>query len=268
MTTEIVHRIETEAGYRLHVSRRNGGGTPVLFLNSFAADHSMWDSVRARLDRTTVAYDARGHGKSDIAGRDLTLDDLVADARAVIRAEGLQDVVLCGLSLGGMTAMRLAADPEAPVAGLVLANTAVNFPPPAMWQERARTARAGGYPDLIAPTLERWLTESWRTSHPQELEQVREMLSAMPCQGYADACAALAGGDTSADLAAWTGPTLIIAGAHDASSPVARSEEMAGIARDARFVVLDAAHVSAIEDPDNFAAALEGFIAELEGADA
>jgi len=262
------HRITTGAGHGLCISRREGAGLPVLFLNSFAADHTMWDAVRARMGRTTIAYDARGHGASDVAGHDLTVADLAADAKAVIAAEGLRDVVLCGLSLGGLTAMALAADSSVSVRGLVLANTAVNFPPASMWQDRAKTVLSGGYSGLIEPTLERWLTEGWRASHPEELARVRAMLESMPPQGYADACAALASADTSAELAGWAGPTLIIAGAHDASSPVARAEEMQGIAQDARLVVLDAAHVSAIEAPEAFAAALERFVAELEAANA
>jgi 3-oxoadipate enol-lactonase len=258
------HRITTPEGHGLAVSRSDGDGLPVLFLNSFAADHTMWDAVRARLDRLTVAFDARGHGVSDIPASPLTVEDLAADALAVMDAENIESAVLCGLSLGGMTAMHLADQAPERVAGLVLANTAVNFPPADMWRERALAAREGRYADLVSPTLERWLTKGWRDSNPQETARVRAMLEAMPPEGYAAACHALESGDTTAALSAWAGPTLVIAGAHDQSAPVSRSEAMVTLASGADMVVLDAAHVSAIEASDAFAAALETFVAKCE----
>ncbi|MCI5074522.1 alpha/beta fold hydrolase [Oricola sp.] len=258
------HRIRTPQGHELAVSRRDGSGLPVMFLNSFAADHTMWDAVRDRLDRLTIAYDAQGHGASDIPAAPLTLDELAADARAVMDAEGLETAVLCGLSLGGLTAVQLAEEAPDRVAGLALANTAVNFPPPGLWRDRAEAARAGDYAGLVSPTLERWLTKGWRDTHPHETAQVRTMLEAMSPEGYAAACHALETGDVSTALAAWPGPTLVIAGEHDQSSPVARSEEMVRLASGADLVVLDAAHVSAIEAPDAFAQALEAFVAKCE----
>lgn len=260
------HKVTAPGGNALAVSRREGAGLPVLFLNSFAADHTMWNGVRDRLTRPTVAYDARGHGASDIVGDAVTVADLAADARAVMEAEGLERAVVCGLSLGGLTAMQLAAEAPGKVAGLALANTAVNFPPASMWEGRAEAARTGGYPDLIQPTLERWLTEGWRAAHPEETEEIRAMLETMPPEGYAAACNALAEGDTTEALAGWQGRTLIIAGRHDMSSPVARAEEMAALSPGAELVVLDAAHVSSIEAPGPFAEALERFAAACEVA--
>lgn len=258
------HRIKTPEGHGLAVSRSDGDGLPILFLNSFAADHTMWDAVRARLDRLTVAFDSRGHGVSDIPASPISVEDLAADALAVMDAENIESAVLCGLSLGGMTAMQLADQAPDRVAGLALANTAVNFPPAEMWRDRAISAREGKYADLVSPTLERWLTKGWRDSHPQDTARVRAMLEAMPPEGYAAACHALESGNTSAALAAWPGPTLVIAGEHDQSAPVARSEEMVRLASGADLVVLDAAHVSAIEAPEAFAEALEAFVAKCE----
>ncbi|MBF9036106.1 alpha/beta fold hydrolase [Rhodobacterales bacterium HKCCE2091] len=257
-------KIEAKGGHRLMVSRSGGTGLPVLFIASVAADHTMWDAVRARLTRPTVAYDARGHGRSDVAGAPLTVDDLAADALSVLDACGIDRAVVCGLSLGGLTAMRAAAMAPDRVAGLVLANTATSFPPPTLWQDRAKSAASGGWPDLIQPTLERWLTEGWRDAHPDETAKVWKMLEAMPPQGYADACAALETGDTAEALKGYSGRTLVIAGAHDASASVARAEEMVAMARDADLVVLDTAHIAAIEDPEGFTTALDTFAADLE----
>lgn len=260
--------ITLEGGRKLFVStsaRQNG--LPVLFLNSLAADHSMWEGVRTRLGRRSVAFDMRGHGESDVVPGTATVADLAAEAFAVMDAAGLDRAVLCGLSLGGLIAMEMAAQAPGRVAGLVLANTAVSFPPPTMWQDRAATARAGGWTDLVQPTLERWLTPGFRQAHPASATGVRAMLEALPPEGYAAACSVLATGDSTAALKGYGGPVLLIAGAHDQSTPVARAEQMQALAPQAELVVLDAAHVSAIERPDEFAAALERFVAGQEKSD-
>ncbi|MBM9593184.1 alpha/beta fold hydrolase [Roseitranquillus sediminis] len=258
-------RIRLEDGRRMFVSESaRKEGLPVLFLNSLAADHSMWEAVRHRLERRTVAFDARGHGQSDVVPGDGTLADYAADVLRVMDATGLERAVLCGLSLGGLTAMQVAADAPERVAGLVLANTAVSFPPATMWQERAAQARGGQWGELVEPTLERWLTQGYRSAEPQTATAVRTMLEGMPAEGYAAACSVLAMADATQALTSWDGPAMIIAGAQDQSTPVARAEEMSALVPQAELVVLDAAHVSAIERAEEFAAALERFVARVE----
>jgi 3-oxoadipate enol-lactonase len=257
--------ITLDSGRKLFVSVSAAqDGLPVLLLNSLAADCSMWHGVRTGLRRRSIAFDMRGHGASDILPGSATLADLAADAFAVMDAVGLDRAVLCGLSLGGLTAMEMAAQAPGRVAGLVLANTAVTFPPSTMWLERAATARAGGWPDLVQPTLERWLTPGFRQVQPTTARRVRSMLETLPPEGYAAACSALVTGDGTAALQGYDGPVQLIAGMHDASTPVARAQQMQMLAPQAELVVLDAAHVSAIEQAEEFAAVLERFAAAQE----
>tara|TARA_R110002124_G_scaffold66612_2_gene181246 strand:+ start:8481 stop:9287 length:807 start_codon:yes stop_codon:yes gene_type:complete len=264
MLAQTTDKIETSHGHRLVVSHCAGTRLPVLFINSVAADHTMWAAVRERMARTSIAYDARGHGGSDVTQGALSVEDFAQDAIAVMDAAGLDRAILCGLSLGGLTAMQMAADAPERVAGLALANTATSFPPPSLWRERAADTRAGGWPKLIQPTLERWLTQAWRMANPEGTSQIVEMLSAMPPEGYAAACAALETGGTAEALSRWSGPTLIIAGAHDQSASLERAREMKTIAPQAERVILDTAHIAAIEDPEGFANALESFAARIE----
>lgn len=258
--------IKVANGARLLVSRLSGQGLPVLFLNSIGTDHTMWDAVRARLSQPSVAYDARGHGASDVTSGSVRVADLAQDALEVMESARLDRAIICGLSLGGLTAMHLAATAPERVAGLVLANTATSFPPASLWQDRAAQARAGGWPDLIQPTLERWVTADWRAANPDGTARIRKMLTAMPPEGYAAACAALETGDTAEALAAWPGPTLLIAGAHDKSATVQRAQDMKAIAPHAHLVVLQTAHIAALEDPLGFTDALEAFVASIEAA--
>jgi CO/xanthine dehydrogenase Mo-binding subunit len=151
------------------------------------------------------------------------------------------------------------------VAGLALANTAVSFPPATMWAERADAARAGRIGDFVAPTLQRWLTGDSRRANPDATEDVRAMVAATSPEGYAAACAALGRADLMAALSGHGGPVLLIAGTQDQSTPIARAEEMQRLAPQADLVTLDAAHLSSVEAPAEFAAHLERFAASLDG---
>src|SRR4051795_55675 len=85
---------------------------PVVVLsNSLGATRAMWDpQVPALAERyRVVTYDTRGHGTSPAPAGPYTLDDLVDDLVALLDRVGAQRAHVVGLSLGGMTGMRLTA---------------------------------------------------------------------------------------------------------------------------------------------------------------
>ena len=85
---------------------------PVVVLsNSLGATRAMWDpQVPALAERyRVVTYDTRGHGESPAPPGPYSLDDLVDDLVALLDEVGAERAHVAGLSLGGMTAMRLAA---------------------------------------------------------------------------------------------------------------------------------------------------------------
>jgi 3-oxoadipate enol-lactonase len=253
-------------GHRLiSIAESTGSGVPVVFLNSLAADMSMWSDVHAKLaPRPSLRFDARGHGGSDIVPGDCLVADLARDVLVLMDANGIDRAVLCGLSLGGVIAMWLAENEPSRVAGLVLANTAVSFPPAQMWRDRAISARFEGMDSIVAPTLQRWLTDDFRMKYPDTEAAVKEMIAVTPGEGYAACCAALASAEYSEALSSYVGPVLLLAGEHDQSTPVARAEEMKALCYSAELVVLDAAHLSSIEAPDAFASHLDRFLAQVD----
>ncbi|WP_158625911.1 3-oxoadipate enol-lactonase [Arsenicitalea aurantiaca] len=240
-------------------------GLPILFGNSLAADMSMWDEVAERLqaERLIVRYDMRGHGASEIVAEGTTLEGLGRDALAVMDALGLERVVYCGLSLGGLVGMWLALNAPERLAGLVLANTAASFPPASMWEDRAAAARRDGVSSLVAPTLERWLTPAFREANPERSEDIARMIGATPGAGYAACCGVLASADVSGRLGEIALPVLVIAGDTDPSTPPARAEELHRAIAGSELVTLSAAHLSAVEAADDMADALRRFAARI-----
>jgi len=149
-------------GVRLACRHFGGDGQSVFLLHGLAghaeewAQTASWLTARYRVE----ALDARGHGHSERAPADVSLDAQVADAAFVIEHLGLRPVVLVGQSLGGVTALALAAERPDLVRGSCSwtrahrAGPRRQSPPPS---RSARHCAAGRCP--FAPALQR-LTSS------------------------------------------------------------------------------------------------------------
>lgn len=264
-----VERIEVEPGVRLAVEAAPPSSKPVVMLsNSIGASMTMWDEFVERMSDKVriVRYDTRGHGQSDVPKGPYSIDQLGQDAEAILAALDIQSAVFCGLSLGGLTGMWLGAARSKRVAGLILANTAANFPPATMWQERAAAVRTNGMQSLVGATLDRWFTKSYHTSHPDRLAELGRMVGATPAEGYAGCCEVLAAADLKPRLANVACPVRVICGQHDPSTPPARGEEIVASIAGSDMVVLDAAHISSVEAPDAFAEAVTQFLSRALSA--
>ncbi|MFI5937741.1 alpha/beta fold hydrolase [Actinoplanes sp. NPDC051494] len=135
------------------------GAPPLLLINSLGADLSMWDPQMAGLTGRfrVIRYDARGHGLSDVPPGRYALADLGRDALSLLDDLGIARTHVCGLSLGGMTAMWLAAHAPERVGRLVLCCTSARLGPPSAWAQRAATVLAGGTAAVADAVVSRWV---------------------------------------------------------------------------------------------------------------
>jgi 3-oxoadipate enol-lactonase len=226
---------------------------PVLVLsNSLGSTGAMWDPQVPRLAERlrVVRYDHRGHGGSPVPPGPYALDDLGADALALLDRLELERVLWCGLSLGGMVGMWLAINAPERIDRLVLCCTSARLGPPEMWADRAATVRAEGVEAIADAGIGRWLTDGFVEREPEKAAAVRAMLAATPDEGYAGCCAAIEHMDLIPELGAIRAPTLVIAGRQDPATPPEHGERIASGIPGARLELVDAAHLATIEQPD------------------
>ncbi|HTH98924.1 MAG TPA: alpha/beta fold hydrolase [Stellaceae bacterium] len=263
--------IEVEPGVSLAVEASpdidDRARPAILFSHSLAADSGMWDELRQRLapHARLILADTRGHGRSSAPAAPYTLDRLGLDAVAVLDALGIDRAVICGLSLGGLVGQWLGIYRPERIAGLALANTASSFPPPSLWQDRAKQVLASGLPPFVAPTLGRWLTERFQAANPARTAEIAATIAATSRQGYAGCCTVLADSDLSPSLSAIACPTIVLAGWHDPSTTPAQAATLTSAISGAKLIELDAAHLSAVEAPEAFAQAIISFLPAAAG---
>ena len=241
-----------------------GDAPAVVLSNSLGSTHRMWDAQLDALEARfrVVRYDTRGHGDSPVPGGPYSIDDLTDDVVALLDRLGIERAHVVGLSLGGMTAMRLAARNPSRVDRIALLCTGAQLPPASAWSERAALVRAEGSAAVAAAVVERWFTPGYLAAHPDVRIELEHMVAATSAQGYAGCCDAIAEMDLREQLSSITAPTLVIAGADDPATPPVRLEEIAaGIPDSKLLVVQQAAHLANAEQPGIITPAL---IAHLE----
>jgi 3-oxoadipate enol-lactonase len=229
---------------------------PVLVLaNSLGTTRRLWDSQMPAFtgEFRVLRWDHRGHGLSPTAPGAYTMAMLAGDLLDLLDRLGIARASVCGMSLGGAVAMRLAVDAPDRVDRLVLACTTSRFGDPAVWRERAVLVRREGTAPVADAAIGRWFTARTREEHPDVAERFHDDLLSVAAAGYAGCCDALAAWDFGDSLGAIAAPTLVVAGAEDPVVPPADAEVTASRFPDARLVVIpDAAHLANIDQPRAF----------------
>ncbi|MCU1685036.1 MAG: 3-oxoadipate enol-lactonase [Amycolatopsis sp.] len=232
------------------------GGEAVVLSGSLGSDLRMWDSqAKALSDHgfRVIRYDHRGHGDSPVPPGPYSLGELAGDLFALLDSLDVARAHIVGLSLGGMTGMWAGAHSPDRVASLVLCCTSAKLGPAEMWADRALTVRARGTGSIAEAVVARWLTPAYAEANPDRVSYFQEMVTATPDDGYAECCGAIERMDLTADLAAITAPTLVIAGAEDRATPPEHGRRIAAGIPDARLEIVDgAAHLGNVEQPSAF----------------
>jgi 3-oxoadipate enol-lactonase len=250
-------------GARIDYSIAGAHTAPTLLcINSIATTRELWARQVARLSKSfrVITYDARGHGFSQLTAGEYSIEQLGRDALAILDSAGAESAHVCGISLGGMTAMWMGVHAPRRVKSLTLANTAARIGSVEMWTERIAFVRQQGMAMLADITMPRWFTEGFRAREPQTVKQFHSMVAACPEEGYLACCAALRDEDLREAIAGITCPVLCIAGSRDPATPpeVLRfiHERIGG----SRMIALEAAHLTNVEQHEAFNAELMEFL--------
>jgi 3-oxoadipate enol-lactonase/4-carboxymuconolactone decarboxylase len=242
---------------------------PVLFLShSLGQDHGMWEPQAPDLANhfRVVRFDTRGHGASSVTPGEYRLDQLASDVIALADALGIARFAFCGLSLGGMIAQWLASHTPDRITAVVLANTSAR-PDAARMEARRTRVLAEGMVSVADEVMGRFFSPRMLAGDSLVVADSRRSLLATDPVGYAGCCAALRDLDLRDALRSIRCPVLIIDGTLDVSLPWNGHGDI--LARDiasAQVVRLDAAHLSNLERPRAFTAAVLDFLIPVSAA--
>lgn len=240
---------------------------PLVFSNSLGTDFRTWDAVVSRLSGSyrMLRYDTRGHGLSDCPEGAYSIERLGDDLAGVMDVAGIGKAVICGLSVGGVTAQQLHKAHPGKVRALILCDTAAKIGDAAMWQQRIDTALGdGGIDSMASAVLQRWFSPDYPTRNATALDGWRNMLVRTPAAGYAGVSHALKDGDLRDHCANIKVPALAVCGADDGATTPEMVEALADAIPGATYLEIeDAGHLPCIEQPAVLADAIDGFMKEF-----
>jgi pimeloyl-ACP methyl ester carboxylesterase len=194
-----------------------------------------------------------------------SIDDYAGDVIDLLDSLHIEDAVIGGLSLGGYVAFALFRHAPRYVRGFVLADTRSQADPPEAAEGRTRllsAVREKGPMAAADEMVPRLLGETTRGERPDVVERVRALILSNPAPAIAGAIAAImTRPDSTPLLSSIHCPTLIVVGDEDSLTPPAMSRDMQrGIPGSELVVVPKAGHLSNLEQPDAFNAAIARFL--------
>ena len=154
--------------------------------------------------------------------------------------------------MGGQIGMWLAANAPQRLYKVALCSTAAKIGAPEMWNTRIANVLKEGMKNVAAAAIERWFTAAFRAKNPSVVGKVHKILEATSPEGYAACCSGLRDFDFREKLNNIRTPTLIVFGAHDPATTPADGQFLADHIAGARYVELNGAHLSNIEDAPRF----------------
>jgi 3-oxoadipate enol-lactonase len=248
---------------RMYYELEGPDGAPALVLsNSLGTNLSLWDPQSPVFAKTLrlLRYDSRGHGQTSAAPGEYTVEMLGRDVLQLLDTLNLERVNFCGLSIGGMTGMWLAANAPQRLTKLVLSNTAPKIGKLDAWNQRIKLVREGGTKAVAQPVVEKWFTPEFRAKHPDQIAKTRHMIETTSTDGYVGSCAAVRDFDFWENVTAVRAQTLVIAGTHDQSVPPSDAQKLAKQISGARYIELPAAHISNVEAATRFTDEVSEFL--------
>jgi 3-oxoadipate enol-lactonase len=240
-----------------------GEGPPVVLIHGLGGSANVWHGVVAAMQQHhhCVAVDLRGHGRSQGRGK-FSIDGWAKDIQRLIAHLELPAVALVGHSMGTLVAQELARSAPDVVDELVLVGGISFFEPSIadVYRSRADAVEKDGMDVLVDAWLDGAVSPQSHATAPGMVGLLRELFLRNEPQHYAKACRALADAERVPRDEIGQ-PTLIVAGAHDRSTPLAMAEELKAAIPVSRIKVLPGAgHWMPVEVPDALAAAILEFL--------
>ncbi len=246
-------------------------GRALVLLHAFPLSSVMWEGVQQPpADRwRRITPDLRGFGSAPLGADQPSVDRYAEDVVAELDRLGVERAVVGGVSLGGYVAMALLRRHADRVEAMVLADTKASADTSQAAQNRHRMADRVLAEDsvrmLADELVPRLVGTTTREQRPDVVARVTKIaLSAEPA-AVAWAQRAMAARPDSFDvLRATSVPALVLVGEEDELTPESDARAITEVMRGARLVILPAAgHLSPLEVPDEFGAAVGEFLGTL-----
>jgi len=240
----------------------------IIFIHGFPLNKTMWDKQVDALkeDYRVISYDIRGHGDSEHANEDFSIELFVNDLLHLMDVLKIEKASLCGLSMGGYIALNAIENHPVRFDALVLSDTHCIADPPEVKQKRLDTIesiREFGVEKYVDDSIVHLFAPESFATHKKEISDVKEMMLDTSEQSLCKTLLALSLRKATCNkLSEITVPVLFLVGEDDKITPPEASELMHEKVKNSTLHILsNAGHLSNLENPGEFNEQLKTFFA-------
>jgi pimeloyl-ACP methyl ester carboxylesterase len=256
---------------------QQGTGEPLILIPYLAADHACYAFQVAEYAKhfTCISLDLRGTGETDKTEGAYSTELLADDVAAFMRALGIGEAHVSGLSLGAAIGMWVAAKYPDTVSSLSLHS---GWPKSdaflkAVVQGLQVTVKAlESVPEMVILALFPWcFTPELYAAKPDYIQALAEFVRSRPAQSVASFIQqsnAVIAHDAEAQLSRITAPSLITFGRHDVATSTRFANRLKAIRNSELLIFEGCAHAPIYEKVEEFNAKTLGFLQRHAGSGA
>ena len=242
-----------------------GAGETLLLIHGLGSSAQDWERQVGEMARRyrVIAYDVRGHGRSEKPAGPYSVPQFARDAAELLRALEAGPAHICGLSMGGMIAFQMAVDFPELVRSLIIVNSA-----PAMVLTKLKERALVGLRVVVVKcfgvgAMGKILAKQLfpRTEQQELRETFIVRMAANDPRAYLDTVRAIDGWSVRNRIAGIRCPVLVLASDHD-YTPIELKREYAAMIPGAAVQVLeDSRHAAPLDQPEALNRAVLEFVA-------
>lgn len=242
----------------------------IIFIHGFPLNKMMWEKQIELLKENyhVIAYDIRGHGKTDAGNENFSIELFVNDLLSLMDALKIDKTILCGFSMGGYIALNSFENYPERFNALLLCDTNCAADLPETKEKRMKAIeiiKEKGLEQYAEESLKKLFAPISFSEHLKEIGIVREMIMKTPIQSLYKTLHALAERtETCTKLHTLKVPVLIMVGKEDEITPpdvaLLMHEKIKG---SIIHIIDDAGHLSNMENSREFNNQLSGFLSSI-----
>lgn len=242
-----------------------GSGAPILLLAGLGRASNAWYRTRPVLNQgyRTIAMDNRGAGQSDAPPGPYSIEQMAADASAVLKAASVNTAHVMGLSMGGMIAQEFALKYPSKVRSLILGCTKPGGPESVPTEKEAQRVLAtrNSDPDEFGAAVRPYIYHPSTSAERIEEDMVQRREWYPSSEAYSAQLRAISAWDSYSRLSEITAPTLVIHGENDRLIPAQNAKLLASRIRAAKLVIIPkASHIFTTDQTEAAHAAILEFL--------
>jgi pimeloyl-ACP methyl ester carboxylesterase len=170
---------------------------------------------------------------------------------------GIEKAIFVGLSMGGYVALELFRHFPESFAGLMLSNTRATADDDAGKQRRSKMVeelkRGMDLDPVISNHLEKFFKSDFRNNFPDRVQEIKNLMMESTVAGVIQAQLAMANrSDSSGMLKDIKFPVSIVTGKYDELIKIQDAQKMSELIPGSKLTILDSAHLSNVEQPEQF----------------